>query len=351
MFSAKILQRWMLISLIVTYILISIGGLVRVSGSGMGCPDWPTCFGRLIPPTNIEQLSWKPNIEYNIGDMIIRNDTLWVSDFNFNSSNIFAHENWHSYEKHNYAIFNPNHTWMEYFNRLFGVLTGLIITITMLIAFFQRKKYSNIFIASVIIFLLTLIEGWIGAKVVESHLASFIITIHLLFALVIVSLQMYAYMKIKLSIKSSASIYYDSSLPSYIKILWLVTVFEILLGAHMREGIETLSKAFPNETSDFLLTTLGAFKYLHTGMGISLLILTALIWNKVMMKSTPGDNAIIFSRILISLFVFQVFMGELMVFVSFSPYLRLLHMWGASISISIIIGLYMIINDSIRKNV
>ena len=82
-------------ALLFTYCLIFIGGLVRVSGSGMGCPDWPTCFGRFIPPTSIEQITWNPEVDYEIGDMIIKNDTLWVSDFNFTSMVAFDSENWH----------------------------------------------------------------------------------------------------------------------------------------------------------------------------------------------------------------------------------------------------------------
>jgi protoheme IX farnesyltransferase len=45
---------------VVTYALVVIGGVVRVSGSGLGCPDWPLCHGHLLPPWNVHAI-----IEYS----------------------------------------------------------------------------------------------------------------------------------------------------------------------------------------------------------------------------------------------------------------------------------------------
>jgi cytochrome c oxidase assembly protein subunit 15 len=341
--NSKTLYKWLLASLIFTYSLIFVGGLVRVSGSGMGCPDWPTCFGKLIPPTGIDQISWFPQAEFEMGDMILHNDTLWVSDFNFTALRTFGSENWHPYEKHNYAEFNVMHTWIEYFNRLFGITTGLVITIAMIFSLMLCKQFPRLAWVTVGAFLLTGFEGWLGAKVVDSHLSPMIITLHMLFALIIVSLLIYALLLLKLSSESDPGISYNNKTPLYLKILWGVTVIEILLGTHMREGLENLIIIFPDSTVDFLMTTLGTFKYIHTALGILLISITAILWNKIIIHSNPSRSVVVLMRLLIGLFIFQVGMGELMVFGKFSPSFRLLHMWGASLSIGVIMAIFMYI--------
>lgn len=56
----RTLRRLALATPIATYILVVIGGIVRVTGSGLGCPDWPTCYGQVLPPPQIESI-----IEYS----------------------------------------------------------------------------------------------------------------------------------------------------------------------------------------------------------------------------------------------------------------------------------------------
>ena len=132
------------LSLVLVYLVILAGATVRMTGSGMGCPDWPKCFGYYIPPIEQSQVLFQPNSKYKKGEMIIFNDEkLLVAKSNFSSSNFIDLKNWDTYEKHDYIIFNPVHTWIEYINRLIGALSGIPILLFTIISVFYFKKYKH----------------------------------------------------------------------------------------------------------------------------------------------------------------------------------------------------------------
>ena len=135
-----------LISIISLFLLILAGGVVRSSGSGMGCPDWPRCFGYYIPPTDIKELMWSPNHQFNKGQVIIKDEGLWIAKETFTTGNEYDASHWEKYTKHDYALFNPTHTWVEYINRLFGALAGLACFAMAIASFWywkQNKKMSE----------------------------------------------------------------------------------------------------------------------------------------------------------------------------------------------------------------
>ena len=49
-------QKITLFTAILTFVLVVLGGIVRVTGSGLGCPDWPLCYGQPLPPASTEAI-------------------------------------------------------------------------------------------------------------------------------------------------------------------------------------------------------------------------------------------------------------------------------------------------------
>ena len=96
-------------ALVLVYLVIIAGALVRMTGSGMGCPDWPTCFGYYIPPTEEKELLYTTGKEYSKGQVIIKGETLLVAKDHFVAPKNFESSHWEKYTKHDYAIFNPFH--------------------------------------------------------------------------------------------------------------------------------------------------------------------------------------------------------------------------------------------------
>src|SRR6185295_354260 len=135
-----------------TYFLILVGGLVRASGAGLGCPDWPRCFGSWIPPASAADLP--PQFDR--------------------------------------SLFNPTLMWTEYLNRLLGVAVGFLILATVVSAWRHHRRDPRILWSAIVALLLTGFQGWLGGRVVAHELAAWIVTAHLLVAIVIVALLIYA---------------------------------------------------------------------------------------------------------------------------------------------------------------
>jgi len=223
------------VALVLVYIVIIAGAVVRMTGSGMGCPDWPKCFGYYIPPTDISELQFKPNHAYDKGIVIIKDEALLVASEDFNSSETLNLNNWESYTKHDYAVFNPTHTWVEYINRLAGALSGVPILIFTILSFWLWRKNKWLTILSIATVFGMAFQAWLGKTVVDSNLAPFKITIHMVMAMVIVAFILYLIYASKLTFKDQK---FDTIFRNVIMVALMLTLVQVVLGTQVRQHID-----------------------------------------------------------------------------------------------------------------
>lgn len=172
------------------YLLILVGGIVRATGSGMGCPDWPKCFGQWVPPTEASQLPAGYKQVY-LAQRVAKNQklarTLERLGFKQVAGEIFAHPS-----QYIETDFNATKTWIEYLNRLLGALIGIFVFVTAVVALPYWRHDRPVFWLAVASWLLTGVQGWLGSLVVSTNLLPVMVTVHMGLALVIVALLLYA---------------------------------------------------------------------------------------------------------------------------------------------------------------
>ncbi|MGB0456271.1 MAG: COX15/CtaA family protein [Flavobacteriaceae bacterium] len=312
------------IALVLIYLVIIAGSVVRMTGSGMGCPDWPKCFGYYIPPTHESQLLFKPNHSYEKGMMILLESIQFmVAKKDFISNKVYDANNWELYSTHDYAIYNPVHTWTEYINRLIGAFSGLPILILGIwsLWFFNKNKWITV------IALLTLFgmgfQAWLGKTVVDSNLAPYKITIHMVMALLIVAFVLYLIFATKTSFKLQK---YHSFFYTLLVIGIVLTLIQIVLGTQVRQFVDEQTKMMGYEKSLWLAQPELDF-YVHRSTSILVLVINGYLWfiNK---KLNLGYKKI---NLVLNCILLEVFSGIMMYYFDFPFLSQPLHLVIASI--------------------
>lgn len=230
------------LSLFCIFLVIVAGSVVRMTGSGMGCPDWPKCYGYTIPPTDIQPLMFEEGKQFDKGQMVILNDTLWVANENMTAAANFDRAKWHKYPKHDYAVFNATHTWIEYINRLATVLLGIPVMFLFGASVLRliRKKDFYTFLWSGLAVLMLGFEAWLGKVVVDGNLKENSITYHMLGSLALVAF-------IIMVIIRHSNFERRPGNPVLVKILWTIMLvfafIQVMMGTQVREQVDVVAKS------------------------------------------------------------------------------------------------------------
>ena len=319
----KILYRLSIVSLVCTMLVMLAGSIVRMTGSGMGCPDWPKCFGYVIPPTDIETLTWSPKRNFEKGNIIIVNETLLVAIDEFTSTEEFDESKWEPYTKHDYAIFNPFHTWVEFINRLIGAFTGLPVLVLALLSLGVVKKDILVpLLAWVGLFLLGF-EAWLGKLVVDGNLVPHRITYHMFGALGLVGVFTFLIVRLK-SVNLDFRTRRNSTTILIGGVGVVLLLIQIFLGTTVREEVDAIGKSNLITGADWIDNLSIIFKFHRT---YSLVVIGVLGWFAIRLIQAHTISS--WPRLLLAFLIGEVVVGMGLAYLDMPAALQPIHLMFA----------------------
>lgn len=245
---------------IATFVLIAAGGLVRATDSGLGCPDWPLCFGKWMPPADL-------------------------------------------------------HAWIEHAHRLIAaVFVAPLVAAVVFMTLFSRERRRDrpLLAAALLAGVLVVAQSLIGAAVVLQRLAAELVTLHLGMALTVLGSTIFIADRARNgSMRSRQS----QSAATYVVAATVVLVFaQMLLGSWVtghHAGLAYLD--FPLMDGSLLPhMTVSAQVVQFAHRGLSVIVAGAIIWTAlVVRRSTASRHARVLAVSLVALLCLQLVLGWL----------------------------------------
>jgi len=235
--TSKAFIRLSYITLVFIILVMLAGSVVRSTGSGMGCPDWPTCFDCIIPPTSEEQLP--ENYREIYSEYRQKKVEKFAKFLNMLGMESTANNLLNDPTIYEEEGFNARKTWTEYINRLVGFVAGNLVLISLLWILVKYRAHRKLVWLAFLNLILMGIEAWFGSIVVATNLVPWTITIHMFLALVIVAIQLKI---IRLAESKSYQLSISKSFKYLFYVAILLTFVQIILGAQVRQEVDFLVK-------------------------------------------------------------------------------------------------------------
>ncbi len=270
---------------VATFVLIAVGGLVRATDSGLGCPDWPLCFGDWLPPADL-------------------------------------------------------HAWIEHTHRLIaavfvGPLVGAVGLITV---FTKRRRDLPLLLAAIAAGVLVIVQSLIGAAVVLEGLAAELVTAHLGMALVVFAAVIF--IAERATHGSMPAAHARPGLTKLVSLTAVVLFGQMLLGSWVTGQQAGLAYAdFPLMNGALVPAVLGNEQAVHLAhRGLSLVAAGLAMWTAISIhRSTDAPLPRRLATWLVVLIVVQIALGGLNVISRLSAVFVVPHLavgaalWGASV--------------------
>jgi cytochrome c oxidase assembly protein subunit 15 len=330
------------ITIVVTLLVILAGGIVRSTGSGMGCPDWPKCFDQYIPPTDVSQLPADYKEKYVAGRL--KKNEKFAQYLESMGKNELA-----SKIRNDQTIvipeeFNPAKTWTEYINRLLGAALGLLLLVTAIYSFAYKKSAKRVVVLSVLNILVVGYQGWLGSIVVSTNLTQWVVTVHMLLALVILGILIYTYNYAKMLHKDKSVIMYRILwLKGFLAFTILITIAQIVLGTEVRESVDAIAKSLQNGGRNTWISKVGSMFSYHRDLAILVAVCNFIVYKMVIDRFSGKAWPLMTANYIMITLVVQIATGFLLSYLSLPPYAQALHILFSTLLFSLQYYLFLLV--------
>lgn len=296
----------------------------------MGCPDWPKCFDQYIPPTRVNQLP--PNYKDRYVAQRIKKNEKFASLLQKLGYNDLALKVRNDESIKIPEEFNASKTYTEYINRLIGALTGIILVLNFLFARIYLKIKPSIFWLSFLNLFFIVFQAWLGSVVVSTNLLQWVITIHMLLALVILGVTIYTLFEAK---NKSIFQVYNEKIFSLVKLLALfsliIVINQIALGTSVREDLDTIMTKWPSLNRNSWVLKVGESVNYHRDIALLLLVINAIVFY---LLSKCVENRVSINKSIVGLLIIillQMIVGASLNYLGLPPAAQAIHILLASL--------------------
>jgi len=316
-----------LLSIALLFVLILAGGVVRSTGSGMGCPDWPKCFGRYVPPTEASDLPANYKEKYVAGRLAKNKRFAKTLD-------LFGYSDLARRLREDKSIlipeeFNAAKTWTEYVNRLIGAASGIFLLLTAIYSFSYRDVNKLIPFLSVFNLVLIGFQAWLGSIVVSTNLVAWIITVHLLLALAILAICITTYHLAKVNGRPKLNINPVTHIVTLFALI--ISVLQITFGTEVREKIDAVSTRLQGGYRSEWIQNAGDIFATHRDVATLVLLINVVLYaliRRAFNRHSLQQQIMSFTFLMIAL---QIVTGIFLSYFSLPPFAQAAHILLASL--------------------
>jgi cytochrome c oxidase assembly protein subunit 15 len=338
-------QRFNLITIFLLFAVILAGAIVRASGSGMGCPDWPKCFGRYVPPVNSSQLPRDYKSKYVAGRKQKNLEFAKTLD-------LFGYVDLARKIREDKSIlvpeeFNAAKTWTEYVNRLTGAVAGIFMLLLAIYAFSYRDERKLIPFLCILNLVLVGFQGWLGSIVVSTNLVPWIVTVHMLLALGILAICIATYHLAKTYNKHKL---HTSAITHVVTLLGLIiSILQIVFGTGVREKIDAVASHFQGGYRENWIDNAGLIFFQHRDIAILVVLANIVLFALIRQGFTRHSVQQQTMSFVFLVIMLQVVTGVVLEYWTLPPFAQATHILLASFIFGAQFYLMLNLYTSVRK--